>query len=918
VQYLLANLSQSKTIKNLEKQLGELEEKFNIRPNDISGVDYKNIFKTLPVASNPLYKKSVEKKMRTQVLHDSLRQTLNRFKTIRAKDSGFRIQSEAGSDERKTGPVERVATSAAAVLGALSVIPYIGPAAKASSMIASGLGMLASLFGFSYPTMNNEPMRVKDYPYSNGAQCIGYDTGLRVTLDPKQELTIDGSVVSSDMDEMTIKYICERESLLAVFTWDPDNIALGANIFECPVTPYLYATVPIGADLAVQPTTLAYAAQPFEYWRGSITFRLEIVCNHFHRGKLAILWEPNIHQQALISAELDINKQYTKVIDIQETQDVSFTVNWARSKAWLHAPTTFPEVGFLPVDTSDYESFSNGYLSIVPFNTLQSPDGSSISINVYVSSSDMNFNQLTSLHLPGDLIDISPESGVMDDSKAMDLQIEENFTDVMGNEEGKIVDKPLTSLDVGQYHKLSLDDFFARPLLIAKYNIPLDTDIDVSYAVWKEYLNDSRVRAKLANYAFFSGTLHMRIAISGTPFHYGRMLVSYQPMAPLNQNLIMYDNNIATLRGLKNVYLSQAELSATMNVNSNTPLEIVAPFICPQPAIRLYNKTPLIITDATPFQDSETLGNLYITTLNQVKATTPTPTEISVFVYAWMTDVKLGSPTATVVQVRSESGVVYSEGYVDSMQLNDSSEKENHINEYHFGEAPLSFRALLKRFVTYHEKAQVSIEEPTAVNQIVYTSSIYPVPVPNYGTFPGVSSLTAGDYNLYSYLRYAYLGMRGGMKRRTIFFLTDNDVTATHPTTIQLVDPNTRDFATNYDDLKVVSDIEYEQYSTTTGAVRFISRTNGGIEYELPFYSNNLFLYSFCDVPIGPEDPLSVGNPLDTNIDTKYSHLFNVTLSPNIKSLEAGSLYVVNDIAVAEDFSFLKFIGAVPYLVRNI
>lgn len=307
-------------------------------------------------------------------------------------------------DERESGPVERYATRASEIAAALTSVPVIAPFARASNMVFKGVASLSALFGFSVPTVIDKPVYVKNKPFQNSAQVIGYGTGERITLDPKQELTIDPRVVGTDEDEMSISYLCGVESLLDTFTWAHGTTPLNSAIWMCPVTPRVCKRFSLGAPdpYLLQPTPLCLAATPFEFWRGSITYRFEIVTSAFHRGKLAFYFEPNISQNVVIDTVLDMNKQYIVIVDLQETTDVTFKVEWAFPKAWArNIPNDLiRDVGAIGFLGTDYAPYANGYIAVTPFTSLQSPDNSDIEINVYISSDDMMFNQLTPTRIP--------------------------------------------------------------------------------------------------------------------------------------------------------------------------------------------------------------------------------------------------------------------------------------------------------------------------------------------------------------------------------------------------------------------------------------------------------------------------------------------------------------------------------------
>lgn len=314
----------------------------------------------------------------------------------------IQITTESKRDEREAGPLERLATNAGAFLSHLTKVPDIGPFAEAGTFIAGGIAWVASLLGWSYPTMINEPSRMRPDGFQNGAQVIGYDTGHRITLDPKQSVTCDPRMVSSTMDEMSIAHVAGQESLLDTFSWLHTDEPTDGSIWLCPINPFISKRIFDTDHYVISPTSLAFAATPFDYWRGDITFRFEFVVSNFHRGKMMVYFEPNVAQAALIDATQYLNKQFTYIIDLQETQDMTVCVNWAHCRAWARVmdTTLLGDVGDLSSVTNSLFDFANGYIGIVPLTTLQSPNSSDVQVNVYVMSENIVFNQIDGAKLP--------------------------------------------------------------------------------------------------------------------------------------------------------------------------------------------------------------------------------------------------------------------------------------------------------------------------------------------------------------------------------------------------------------------------------------------------------------------------------------------------------------------------------------
>ena len=300
-------------------------------------------------------------------------------------------------DERISGPVEKTASSLAHISNMATVIPSIAPLARASAMVFQGLAQFSSLFGFSVPTINTAPNRMKNEPLQNAVNVIGYDTGHRLTMDPKQEITVDPRRVGVTEDEMAISAFCERQALLDQFSWSHTAPQL-QSIWACAINPRVCKTYYEAKEEKhyAQPTPMGYAAAPFRYWRGDIEFTFQFVISNFHRGKIGIGFDPNIAQYALTAANVRMDGINIFVVDIQEAQEITVCVKWMHSRAWLQVNGTYQmirSVGTIS-NVSQMWDYANGFIFVFPITRCQSPDDSDVQINVFQRSTNMNFNFL--------------------------------------------------------------------------------------------------------------------------------------------------------------------------------------------------------------------------------------------------------------------------------------------------------------------------------------------------------------------------------------------------------------------------------------------------------------------------------------------------------------------------------------------
>lgn len=298
-----------------------------------------------------------------------------------------------GKDEYGKGIISRPAKAIARWAGKLSAIPEIGPYATATSMAAAGIGSFAELWGFSRP-MNVSPIERYKHQMHGMLATSSIDEAVeKLTYDPKQELTVDHNVTGARLDdEMSIKAITSKSSLLTYFTWSAttnENSLLGTiNVNPCHCQSRNDGTAEYGTEWVQTP--LAHATFPFKLWRGGIKYRFQINCSDFHRGRLLLVYDP----RGFVGTTMpDTNTAYCRVIDLEETKDFTLPIHWFQDKSWARVPSAPTDQGIgqlttLPIDQSEY---SNGQLRIYVLNELTGPDEdltNSIRILTFISGAE--------------------------------------------------------------------------------------------------------------------------------------------------------------------------------------------------------------------------------------------------------------------------------------------------------------------------------------------------------------------------------------------------------------------------------------------------------------------------------------------------------------------------------------------------
>lgn len=319
-------------------------------------------------------------------------------------------EGDSRDESSDPGPISTIASAVDSIAGVVSKVPIIGPFATATGQIARKIGSVAALFGFSKPPILDKPTMTVPEKWSNGAQLAGGFSGVKLSCDPKQELSIsmDFGGTGSD-DQMALSTICSRPSMIGYGHSDYADIALDTVLFTAAVTPSCNTTLGLpAAKTLMQPSNLTFASAPFRYWRGSITYRIDFICSKFHRGKYIITYEPNIEQSPLLlAADLTLNQQNHIIVDLAESQSVEFTVGWSTDRAFkvvnpidtIYDKRTMDVVNATSTtyDLADTpHEMCNGYWEMRLLNELVVPNGNLLSDAVFFTvtqfSNDIEFS----------------------------------------------------------------------------------------------------------------------------------------------------------------------------------------------------------------------------------------------------------------------------------------------------------------------------------------------------------------------------------------------------------------------------------------------------------------------------------------------------------------------------------------------
>lgn len=280
-------------------------------------------------------------------------------------------------DEYFDGPISKPASALAKMAGMLAKAPVIGPYARATEIGASAIGNVAKIFGYSKPRVITQSHFVNTTSNAHAQNIDGESISETLALTLKQETTIDPRTMNAPKeDEMSLIHLAQKECFLTKFEWketDPPQKLL----FNVQVSPTLYDTYNVANPIEVHMTPMCWVSTPFEFWRGSIEFRFQVVCSKYHKGRIRLLYDPNYQA----SNEYNVNRQI--VVDLDSSCDFSMKVGWGQSKPYL--PITHIDDGVIPFSTAPIgAAVDNGILSVFVVNELTTPSDDPNDVEVLV------------------------------------------------------------------------------------------------------------------------------------------------------------------------------------------------------------------------------------------------------------------------------------------------------------------------------------------------------------------------------------------------------------------------------------------------------------------------------------------------------------------------------------------------------
>ncbi|QBP32760.1 MAG: structural protein [Cragig virus 8] len=193
----------------------------------------------------------------------------------------------------------------------------------------------------------------------------------------------------------------------------------------------------------------------------------------------------------------------------------------------------------------------------------------------------------------------------------------------------------------GYTKNFDLSTFLQRPLQIFSADWDTADFLRASFNPWEQYLTHPSIVRKLDNYLYLRGSMKITLMLNGTQFHYGKGILSYNPLMSGNQPTRVPGSAPV----LDNVTYSQRP-HILFDPSDNVGGEMELPF--------MLDTTWLQLTDATQISQ---MGELTLSSFSQLGMANGETDSVRITIFAhFMPDVVLSGSTTQLV---SQSGIVY-------------------------------------------------------------------------------------------------------------------------------------------------------------------------------------------------------------------------------------------------------------------
>lgn len=298
--------------------------------------------------------------------------------------SGVSVKSKSNKKSYSPGDMEDTGGAISAPLRTFSRafgqvannIPLLSSVARPTSWFLDACSKAFSAFGFSNVVDTSIRHSIVRRIFSHPNNVDVNDTCDSHGLFASNKVSHMPGFAGSDIDELSLQYVCSVPSFIDSVTWSDTYIA-GTFLGGWPVGPgagfVSKVTIPSSGPAItsyIYPP-MFYVATSFALWRGSIIYRFFLSKTDFHTGRIMFIFNPSA--DAAVPALFSTNAlNYKWIWDIRDSHSFEIEIPYVSSTPWT------------PVSTAI--SGCTGRFSAYVLNALTAPATVSSSVTLLVEA----------------------------------------------------------------------------------------------------------------------------------------------------------------------------------------------------------------------------------------------------------------------------------------------------------------------------------------------------------------------------------------------------------------------------------------------------------------------------------------------------------------------------------------------------
>jgi len=247
------------------------------------------------------------------------------------------------------GVISGVLNAGSKIATVASGIPVIGSVAAAAAPLLGIGATIAGLFGYSKP-IDDKPIRAfKWKPGDAQLTNEGVLPSHQFTINQACSVTADNFPFGSEVDEMAIEAIMKSPNIIGSFditTANPARFVLYQRHLNL-------AQFQVVNTSDIIPSHQMWISSLFNQWNASLNFDFDVYLTHFHRVKLRFIVLPNVYLSnqvgTILNANFDINKASSAVVEFSgDNTNWSLRVDPRSNTTMKNTPSAYNAASIAP------------------------------------------------------------------------------------------------------------------------------------------------------------------------------------------------------------------------------------------------------------------------------------------------------------------------------------------------------------------------------------------------------------------------------------------------------------------------------------------------------------------------------------------------------------------------------------------